>query len=158
MNRWAIPAACAGLVWGISAEGQTSPPSRAASSLPVVLAVGCAVTTAQPNIWRLARVAMRTETLRAGITPEEKAQVAARPLGSESYELIGVADFVDTDTSRTIGVRGEILPRSRVNATGMLVSGHKVAVKGLFIDSMGNTPPRINLTSVVDLGERCSAP
>ena len=39
-----------------------------------------------------------------------------------------------------------------MNATGMLASGHKVAVKGLYIEGV---PARINLTSVVDLGSRC---
>ena len=41
---------------------------------------------------------------------------------------------------------------SRVNATGMLVAGHRVAVKGLYIEGV---PARINLTSVVDLGAGC---
>jgi hypothetical protein len=34
----------------------------------------------------------------------------------------------------------------------MLVSGHRVAVKGLYIEG---TPARINLTSVVDLASSC---
>jgi hypothetical protein len=39
-----------------------------------------------------------------------------------------------------------------VNATGVLAAGHKIAVKGLYIQA---SPPRINLTSVVDLGRSC---
>ena len=34
----------------------------------------------------------------------------------------------------------------------MLVAGHRVAVKGLYIEGV---PARINLTSVVDLGAGC---
>lgn len=75
-----------------------------------------------------------------------------RPSGRETYHLIGVADFVTAEESRRIGVRGKILSPSRVNSTGMLLSGHKVAVKGLYIDAR---PPRVNLTSVVDLGPMC---
>jgi hypothetical protein len=118
---------------------------------PVVLAVGCARPGVQPNIWILSHVAERSEASRPGITTEERERLLLRPLGENTYELIGVADFVDADTSRTIGVRGEILPRSRVNATGMLANGHRVGVKGLFIQG----PPRINLTSVVDLAPHC---
>jgi hypothetical protein len=120
---------------------------------PLVLVVGCAAETAQPHIWTLSHAGERTESLlRAGITPEEKAQLAPRLLGRDIYQLIGVADFVDVDASRKIGVRGDILPPSRVNATGALAAGHKVAVKGLYIQA---SPPRINLTSVVDLGGSC---
>ena len=38
------------------------------------------------------------------------------------------------------------------NTTATLVHGHRVAVKGLYIEG---TPARINLTSVVDLGPSC---
>jgi len=119
---------------------------------PVVMVVGCAAETAQPHVWTLSHAGERSESMRAGITAEEKAQLAVRLLGRETYQLIGVADFVDADTSRKIGVRGDILPLSRVNATGVLAAGHKIAVKGLYIQA---SPPRINLTSVVDLGRSC---
>ena len=76
----------------------------------------------------------------------------SRLLGRDTYRLIGVADFVDVATARQIGERGKILTPSRVNTTGMLVDGSKVAVKGLYIDA---NPPRINLTSVVNLGGTC---
>ena len=124
----------------------------AAAGTPVVLVVGCARERAQPHIWDLFQAGAAAASPRPGITTEEKAQLGARPLGENSYRLIGVADFVDAETSRAIGVRGEILSASRVNTTAMLVSGHKVAVKGLYIEG---TPPRINLTSVVDLGPSC---
>jgi hypothetical protein len=118
----------------------------------LVLTVGCAAESAHPNIWMLSRAGERSESARPGITTEEMTQLSKRPLGQNTYELIGVADFVDAETSRKIGVRGVILPRSRVNATGMLANGHKVAVKGLFIQG---PPARINLTSVVELDRRC---
>ncbi|OLC80188.1 MAG: hypothetical protein AUJ01_14395 [Acidobacteria bacterium 13_1_40CM_3_65_5] len=118
-------------------------------SAAIVVVVGCAGKTAAPHIWELKQAGARLESSRAGITTSEKDQLAKQPLGQNTYQLIGVADFVDAQTSASIGDRAKILTPSRVNATGMLVSGHKVAVKGLLIDA---SPPRINLTSVVDLG------
>jgi hypothetical protein len=119
---------------------------------PIVVVVGCAAATPQPHIWTLSHASAREESSRPGIANEEKDSATKRPLGRDTYQLIGVADFVDRETSRTIGVRGELLAAPRVNATGLLADGHKVAVKGLYIAA---TPPRINLTSVVDLGARC---
>lgn len=116
---------------------------------PMVLVVGCARQTAQPHIWTLAQAGDRVETKQPAIAAAEKTELAPRDLGSNSYQLIGVADFVDTETSRKIGARGAILPPGRVNTTGALVDGRKVAVKGLYIEG---SPPRINLTSVADLG------
>jgi len=115
----------------------------------IVMVVGCAAKTAAAHIWDLTRAGAPVESTRAGITSAEKDQLARLPLGRDMYQLIGVADFVDADTSATIGDRAKILTPSRANATGMLVSGHKVGVKGVLIDA---SPPRINLTSVVDLG------
>jgi hypothetical protein len=145
---------CAVLVTTAASSAAWTPPQPRPNTpkSPMVLAVGCARKGAQPNIWLLSHVGERTELSRPGITAEEKKHLPERLLGQDTYELIGVADFVDRDTSRTIGVRGEILSRSRVNATGMLVNGHKVAVKGLFIQG---SSARINLTSVADLGPRC---
>jgi hypothetical protein len=124
----------------------------AAAGAPVVLVVGCARASAQPHIWDLIQAGDRAESSRPGITTGETAQLATRPLGQNTYQLIGVADFVDAETSRKIGVRGEILSTSRVNTTATLLQGHRVAVKGLYIEG---TPARINLTSVVDLGPSC---
>jgi hypothetical protein len=129
------------------AQVQTMPPKA-----PVVALVGCAGRSASPHIWSLSHASQRTESSRAGISTSETEQFGRRALGQGVYQLIGVADFVDAETSRTIGARRDILSPARVNVTGMLVSGHKVAVKGLYIEG---SPPRINLTSVVDLGVDC---
>jgi hypothetical protein len=118
-------------------------------SAAIVVVVGCAAKTAVPHIWDLTRAGAHVDSPRAGITTDEKEQLAKQPLGRDTYQLIGVADFVDAETSRSIGDRAKILTPPRVNATGMLVNGHKVAVKGILIDA---SPPRINLTSVADFG------
>jgi len=143
MTAWPVWIALAIAVLPPGQSGQGS------VSAPLVMLVGCAGRSAQPQIWDLTRAGARTESSRAGITASEKDQLARQPLGLDAYQLIGVADFVDAQTSRTIGDRGAILTPPRVNATGMLADGRKVAVKGLLIDAK---PQRINLTSVVDLG------
>jgi hypothetical protein len=122
----------------------------AAVALPIVLVVGCASGRPDPAVWTLTRAGDRVESPRPGITAEEKAQLVNRPLGRGTYQLVGVADFVDAATSAKIGVRGAVVSPSRINATGMLAEGRRVAVKGILIDG---TPAKINLTSVVDLGE-----
>jgi hypothetical protein len=138
----------------MAAGAQTRLPPGDKPRSPVIVVVGCALKSAQPHIWTLSNAGERSESSRPGIATDDLEQLAKRPLGQDIYQLIGVADFVDADTSRTIGDRGALLPRSRVNTTGMLAHGHRVAVKGLYIAA---TPPRINLTSVVDLAERCPA-
>ena len=115
----------------------------------IVVVVGCAAKTSAPQIWDLSRASAHVESSRAGITADEKDRLGKQPLGHGTYQLIGVADFVDAESSRAIGDRAKILTEPRVNATGMLVNGHKVAVKGILIEA---APPRINLTSVVDFG------
>ena len=153
MIGWKRPIICLALTMTvIPAVAQTAGARLPAAVTPVVMVVGCVIAGAQPHIWDLIHAGDHMESSRPGITTEEKAQFGTRPLGQNTYQLIGVADFVDAETSRKIGVRGEILSRSRVNTTGMLVDGHRVAVKGLYIE--GN-PARINLTSVVDLNRRC---
>jgi hypothetical protein len=151
MNAWRRSIACVAVTMAAIPAAAGTNGQRPAGT-PVVMVVGCARPGAQPHIWDLIRAGDHSESSRPGITTDEKAQLDRRALGQRTYQLIGVADFVDAETSRRIGVRGEILSRTRVNATGMLASGHKVAVKGLYIEG---TPPRINLTSVVDLGGRC---
>ena len=149
MSAWTAVLAMVTAVWPGSTPAIPQSLSPQNPRAPLVMLVGCAAKTPQPHIWDLTRAGPRVESSRAGITTTEKSQFERQPLGRDAYQLIGVGDFVDAETSRTIGDRGRILTSSRVNATGMLASGHKVGVKGLFIDA---SPPRINLTSVVDLG------
>jgi len=152
MSGWRKQLAGAAVAIGVGAAASIAAQPSTSGGTPVVLTVGCARPGAQPHIWDLTRAALPLQSPRPGITAEEKLQLEARPLGQHHYQLIGVADFVDAESSRKIGVRGEILSPARVNATGMLAAGHRVAVKGLYIEGV---PARINLTSVVDLGAAC---
>jgi hypothetical protein len=137
---------CGPSVWAAQTP-QPLPSERPRSA--IVLVVGCAAEGPAPHIWVLSRARPHLESAQPGITTAEKARLSAEPLGEAIYQLIGVADFVDAATAAKIGVRGKLMPESRMNTTGALASGHKVAVKGLYIES---APPRINLTSVADLG------
>ena len=119
----------------------------------LVVAGGCARAGTVPHIWTLTAAAERRITTNPFLSAAEAAEVEKLLPGKSIYELVGVADFVPADKSRQIGDRSAIYPENRVNTTSQLLNGHHVAVKGLFI---GSSPPRINLTSVVDLGSDCS--
>ena len=64
------------------------------------------------------------------------------------------AEFLDLDSLLNQFQRTELTALESVNATGQLSNGHKVAVKGLLIES--TDPHRINLTSVISLADSCN--
>jgi len=119
---------------------------------PIVLTVGCAQPGQQPHIWQLTNAGERTVSPQPAISEEEKATASGLPLGSNVYELVGIADFVSSDAALKIGDRNKVLTPDRANTTGLLTAGHKVAVKGLYI---AGKPARINVTSVVSLAPVC---
>jgi hypothetical protein len=146
---WVAAALIVTLPRGVSGQDLPTPPPR----VPIVIAAGCARPTEQPEVWTLTAAGRHRESASPSITRDEQEFLAASPPGNERYLLVGVAEFVSAEASRTVGVRGHLLPASRVNATGMLADGQYVAVKGLYI---AGDPQRINLTSVVDLGRQCA--
>jgi hypothetical protein len=151
VRLWVVAALLAafGRVDGSQAP-QPLPSDRPRS--PIVIAIGCAAEGPAPHVWVLSRATPHVESTELGLTAAEKAQLSAQPLGPATYQLIGIADFVDAATAAKIGARGQVMAPSRMNTTGALAAGRKVGVKGLLIEG---SPPRINLTSVADLG-RCS--
>ena len=120
---------------------------------PVVTVVGCATTTDQPHVWALTQAGEVTPSSRAGITSPERLDLQKRSMGRGTYLLIGIADFIDPEEARRIGLRARLFATSRMNTTGQLISGHRVAIKGLYIEGK---PARVNLTSVFDLGPECN--
>lgn len=132
------------------AAGQDRP--RITVKTPVVAAVGCATTTGEPHIWALTQAGELTPSSNLGITSLEKQELQERSMGRGTYLLIGVADFIDPEQARRIGLRARLFPPARMNTTGQLVSGRRVAIKGLYIEGK---PARVNLTSVLDLGPGC---
>jgi hypothetical protein len=139
-----------GVPVALSAQAPAKPAEK--PKAPLVIVVGCAKPGSQPTIWTLSNVSERTEAPTPALNKAETEQATARTLGSETYDLVGIADFVAPDASRKVGNRTDILAAERVNTTGKLAAGHKVIIKGLYV---AGATPRINVTSVVDLAPSC---
>jgi hypothetical protein len=142
--------------------------ARAASlKNPITTVVGCAM-PGTPLKWSLTNASRlpaaaaapsanggpATPRVTHNITKEEGAAAAKLAGGDETFELVGVSDFVTDEQSLQNPVRKSLYPLARVNATGALVSGRRVAAKGVFIPG---SPNRINLTSVVPVEGSCQA-
>jgi hypothetical protein len=107
----------------------------------------------ETDTWWLIRAA-DPRTAPAGMfnsTQVETARTAA--LGTNLFQLIGVADFLDTEGLLRSGRRKEFTTPETANATGQLREGHKVLVKGMLIDT--GDPKRINLLTVIGLADSC---
>jgi hypothetical protein len=133
-----------------AAQAQQKPAEK--PKAPIVIVSGCAKPGTNPAVWTLSNASARTEAQQPALNKEEQDAATKVSLGSDSYELVGVADFIPADMSHAVGNRKDILTKDRVNTTGKLQGGHKVIVKGLYI---AGTPSRINVTSVVDLAPTC---
>ena len=86
------------------------------------------------------------------VTKDEKDVAAKQAAGNETFDLVGVADFVSPEQALKFETRKSLYPVERVNSTAALAPNHRVAAKGVWIPG---TPNRINLTSVVVLDESC---
>ena len=86
------------------------------------------------------------------MTKDEKEAAAKQTAGTDTFELVGVADFVSPEQALQFETRKALYPVERINSTGALAPNHRVAAKGVWIPG---SPNRINLTSVVVLGESC---
>jgi len=140
-------------VWPASAQRQSRPPSDPPKA-PIVQALGCAEQRAgSPATWWLAR-ASNADTATPGplnVGQVEKAKGVA--LGTNTFRLIGEADFLSPEELLKSGERSKFTAADTANASGQLRAGRKVLVKGLLVDVAGE--PRINLMSVVSVGETC---
>jgi hypothetical protein len=144
---------------------------RAASKdHPITTVVGCVAPGSSPLMWRMTSAAKLPPVPQKGrngevinpdsptyrvahnVTKDEEQAASALAAGSETFELIGVADFVSPAMSLNVDTRKALYPVERVNSTGALAPNRRVAAKGVWIPG---TPGRINLTSVVVLSESC---
>ena len=121
-------------------------------TVPVVQTVGCVAM--EGGSWFLTRATDPEQTEAPFASDAELEGARGASLGSHRFHLIGVADFLDTEGLLALHQRAEFTAEESVNATGQLVEGHKVVVKGLHITSVD--PPRLNLTSVIGLADTCS--
>lgn len=117
-------------------------------TVDIVSSVGCAAQDGAT--WTLTRASepMVTRVPYSSAAEVEVAESTA--LGSNTYTLIGVAEFLAVDGLLDQFQRAEFTADESVNSTGSLVSGHQVLVKGLLIEN-----ERLNLTSVIGLADSC---
>jgi hypothetical protein len=132
---------------------QTNP--REKPAVDVVQSVGCVEKKdGSPETWWLTRAADPRVTP-PGIFSTTQVD-AARGLspGANTFQLIGVADFLDTEGLLKSDRRREFTTAQNANATGQIRPGRKVLVKGMLITS-GDTK-RINLLNVISLADSCN--
>jgi hypothetical protein len=120
----------------------------------VVQTVGCAERkSSAPETWWLTRAA-DTRVVQPGVFSVSQVSAAkAIPLGTGTFQLIGVADFLDTEGLLRSGRRKEFTTAETANATGELREGRKLLVKGMLVDA--GDVKRINLLAVIALADAC---
>jgi len=152
-----LSAACVAALFssqGLAAQRgrQTNPAEKPA--VDVVQSVGCVERRdGNPETWWLTR-AVDPRVAQPGVF--SAAQIdAARGVapGTNTFQLVGVADFLDTEGLLKSGRRREFTTAQNANATGDIRPGRKVLVKGMFITT-GETR-RINLLNVIGLADSC---
>ena len=147
---------------------------EASKNNPITTVVGCVAPGASPLVWRMTNGAKLAplppkETparpdgapadnggggprVSHNVTKDEKDVAAKQAAGADTFELVGVADFVSPQQALAVSTRSSLYPVARVNSTGALAPNRRVAAKGVWIPG---SPNRINLTSVVVLDESC---
>ena len=125
---------------------------REPQTVPLVQSVGCA--ELEDSTWFLNRATDPAESDNPYTSDSDIEEAQDLPLGSNRFELIGVAEFLDVDGLLAQFQRADFTAPESVNATGQLKDGNRIAVKGLYLQD--TNPSRINLTSVITLGEPCS--
>ena len=145
--------------------------AEASKAHPITAAVGCVAPGRSPTTWRMtsaSRITAPPAPAREGagagggegagprvthnITTAEKDLAATQASGTETFDLVGVADFVSPDEALTFETRRSLYPVERVNSTGALAPHHRVAVKGVLIPG---SPDRLNLMSVITISDSC---
>jgi hypothetical protein len=138
----------------VSAQRGRGAASGAKPAVDVVQTIGCVEQrTGSPETWWLQKAA-EPRVVQPGVFSVAQIDTArGAALGSQTVQLIGVADFLDVNGLLKSGRRSEFTTPQNANATGELRPGRKVLVKGMYI---ANTEPkRINLLNVVGLADSC---
>ncbi len=104
--------------------------------------------------WWMARAAEPTVTKVGPFNEDEVEEARDVALGDREFQLIGVAEFLDSHAQLDWGDRASFTTSDQTNATRDLRDGRRVFVKGLLIDA--DSAARINLLSVVALADSCS--
>ena len=147
-RKWAIFATSLGFAVLFPATVGAQDQDLTKPTIAIVSSVGCA--TRDGATWTLTRASEPMVTPVPFSSTTEIEEAKSTSLGSNTYTLIGVAEFLPVDGLLDQFQRAEFTASESVNATGALVSEHRVLVKGLFIENQ-----RINLTSVIGLADSC---
>lgn len=75
------------------------------------------------------------------------------PLGTNTFQLVGVADFLEPEALLSSGQRKEFTTPENANATGQLRAGRKILIKGMLVEA--GEAKRINLLTVIALSDTC---
>ena len=119
-----------------------------------VQTVGCVERrTRDDTTWWLTRAAEPTVTRQGVFNEVQVGEARETALGDGEFRLIGFADFLTPEGLLNFGDRALFTDPDQINASGELRPGRTVLVKGLLIDTDGES--RINLTSVVGLADAC---
>src|SRR5258705_7879803 len=88
-------------------------------TVEVVQSIGCAARkSGSPETWLLTRAA-DPRVAPAGIFSVAQVETAkSAPLGADTFQLVGVADFLDTEGLLQSGQRKEFTTPENANATG----------------------------------------
>jgi hypothetical protein len=154
------PAVVAGalvFVIGLPSAGHAQRGRGATGEKPkvdIVQSVGCAERrSGAPESWWLTRAVDPRVTQPGLFNTNQVDEARKASLGSLSFQLVGVTDFLTPEELLKSGQRREFTTPETANATGQLRHGHKVLVKGMLIDAPDQK--RINLLSVVGLADTC---
>ena len=132
---------------------QTRPGEKPA--VDVVQSIGCVERhDGNPETWWLTKAADARVTQPGVFSTGQVDTARGAALGANTFELVGVADFLDADGLLKSGRRREFTTSQNVNATGQIRPGRKILVKGMYITT-GETK-RINLLNVISLADSCS--
>jgi len=120
----------------------------------IVQTVGCAERKAgNPETWSLTKATDPKVSAQGLFNTTQVDEAKKAALGTQSFQLVGVADFLDAESLLKSGQRKDFTSNETVNATNQLRAGHRVLVKGMLIEAPDQK--RINLLSVVALADTC---
>jgi len=132
---------------------QTNPGEK--HDVDIVQSVGCVERRdGSPETWWLTKAVDPRVTQPGIFSAPQIDNARGLTLGTNTFQLVGVADFLDADGLLKSGRRRDFTTPQNANATGDLRPGRKVLVKGMFITT-GETK-RINLLNVIGLADSCS--
>tara|TARA_B100001123_G_scaffold390896_1_gene468841 strand:+ start:1116 stop:1547 length:432 start_codon:yes stop_codon:yes gene_type:complete len=131
-------------------EGQQS----SGPKVNIVQTVGCVERrSGDAAEWWLVQ-APEPAVIQAGVFNRSEIEAARNTaLGSGTFQLIGVADFLDAAGLLASADRRLFTSPEQVNATGELQEGRKVLVKGALIET--DAESRINLLGVIGVADTC---